>query len=67
MKAVRVHRPGGVDALRLEEIAEPQPAAGEALVRLEAIGVNFVEVYQRKGLYPVPLPFIPGAEGAGRV
>ena len=67
MKAIRVHTPGGPDALRLEEIPDRQPAAGEALVRLEAVGVNFIEVYQRMGLYPVPTPFTPGGEGAGTV
>jgi len=67
MKAIRVHEIGGPEVLRLEEIPDPQPAADEVLVRIEAIGVNFIEVYQRKGLYPMKLPFTPGREGAGRV
>jgi NADPH2:quinone reductase len=67
MKAIRVHVPGGGDVLRPEEIADPQPGPGEALVRVEAAGVNFIEVYQRKGQYPLPMPLTPGAEGAGTV
>jgi NADPH2:quinone reductase len=67
MKAIRVNQVGGPDVLRLEEIPDPTPAAGEALVKLDAIGVNFMEVYQRKGLYSRPLPFTPGGEGAGTV
>ena len=67
MKAIRVHQPGGPEVLELEEVPDPQPAAGEALVRMEAIGVNFIEVYQRKGQYRLPLPTTPGTEGAGRV
>ena len=67
MKAIRVHAAGGPEALRIEEIPDPIPGPGEALVRLEAIGVNFIEVYQRAGLYPQPHPFTPGSEGAGTV
>jgi len=67
MLAVRVHQPGGPEALAAERIPVPQPGAGEALVRLEATGVNFIEVYQRSGLYRVPLPVTLGGEGAGEV
>jgi NADPH:quinone reductase len=67
MKAIRVHQPGGPEVLKLEAVPDPRPAAGEALVRLEAIGVNYIEVYQRTGQYRLPLPFTPGTEGAGRV
>jgi NADPH2:quinone reductase len=67
MRAIRVHRTGGPDVLQLDEIADPRPGPGEALIRLEAVGLNFIEVYQRKGLYPLALPFTPGSEGAGRV
>jgi NADPH:quinone reductase len=67
MKAIRVHAPGGPDELRFEEIPEPGPGPGEALVRLEAIGVNFIEIYQRAGLYSMKTPFTPGGEGAGTV
>jgi NADPH2:quinone reductase len=67
VKAVRVHQTGGPEVLRLEEVPEPEPFAGEALVRLEAIGLNYIEVYQRTGLYSTARPFTPGAEAAGRV
>jgi NADPH:quinone reductase len=67
VKAIRVHEAGPPDVLRLEEVADPRPAKGEALVRIEAAGVNFMEIYQRTGLYPVPRPFTPGSEGAGTV
>jgi len=67
MKAIRVHELGGADVLRLEEVPDPQPGPGEVLVRTEAIGVNFIEVYQRKGLYPLARPFTPGREAAGTV
>jgi NADPH:quinone reductase len=67
MNAMRVRQPGGGDALRLDDVPDPEPGAGEALVRLEAIGVNFIEVYQRTGQYPSSLPFTPGTEAAGRV
>lgn len=60
-------RPGGPEALRLVEVADPEPREGEALVRIEAAGVNFIDVYQRSGVYPVSFPFIPGSEGAGAV
>ena len=67
MKAIRVHKFGGTDAMALEEIPRPKPPEGHALVRLKAVGVNFIDIYQRMGLYPVPLPFTPGNEGAGIV
>jgi len=67
MRAIRIHSPGGPDALRVEDVPVPEPAAGQALVRVEAAGVNFIDVYQRIGFYTIPLPFIPGQEGAGTV
>jgi NADPH2:quinone reductase len=67
MRAIRVSQPGGPEVLRLDDIPDPTPGAGEALVKLDAIGVNFIEVYQRKGLYARPLPFTLGSEGAGTV
>jgi NADPH:quinone reductase len=67
MKAIRVHAAGGPEVMRLEDVPEPEPAAGEALVRMDATGVNFIEVYQRKGQYPMQVPYTPGAEGAGTV
>lgn len=67
MQAIRVHQSGGPEALALETVDRPSPGRGEALVRLEAIGVNFVDVYHRTGLYKLPTPFTPGSEGAGVV
>jgi NADPH:quinone reductase len=67
MKAIRVHQHGGPEALSYEEVEVPQPGPGEARVRIEAIGLNFVDVYQRKGLYKNPLPLTPGNEAAGVV
>ncbi len=67
MKAVRVHQPGGPEAMQLEDIPTPTPGEGQALVRLQAIGVNFIDTYKRSGLYAVPTPFTVGEEGAGVV
>ena len=67
MKAVRVHAPGGPEVLRYEDVPEPQPKAGEAVVRVEAAGVNFIDVYHRTGLYKMALPITLGQEGAGTV
>jgi len=67
LKAIRVHATGGPEVLRLEDLPEPAPGPGEVQVRIEAIGVNFIEVYQRRGLYPVSLPATPGSEAAGTV
>jgi NADPH2:quinone reductase len=67
VKAVRVHAPGGPEALRYEDVPQPTPKAGEVVVALEAIGVNFIDVYFRKGLYKAPMPFLLGLEGAGTV
>ena len=67
MKAIRVHQYGGPEVLKLEELPVPQPEPGQALVKIEAIGVNFIDVYHRTGLYPTPLPRLMGVEGAGVV
>ena len=67
MKAIRVHETGGPDVLRFEDVPDPVPGAGELLIDVEATGVNFIEVYQREGLYPLQRPFTPGAEAAGVV
>jgi len=67
VKAIRIHETGGPEVLRYEDVPVPKLREGEALVRLKAIGVNFIDVYQRSGLYPMPLPFVPGSEGAGVV
>ncbi len=67
MKAIRVHEPGGPDVLRVEEVPDPVPGPGQVRLRVEAIGINFIEIYQRTGLYAMPLPAIPGNECAGTV
>src|SRR5205823_6774325 len=67
MKAIRVHAPGGPEALRYEDVSQPGAGAGQVLVKIEAAGVNYVDVYQRTGLYKVALPFILGQEAAGVV
>lgn len=67
MKAIRVHKTGGIEQLKLEEIPVPQPAENEILVKIHAAGVNFIDIYHRTGLYPLPLPFVPGLEAAGTV
>ncbi|MCC3247172.1 quinone oxidoreductase [Methylocystis sp. WRRC1] len=67
VKAIRVHRPGGPEALQLEEVELAPPAAGEVQIRHRAIGVNFIDIYRRTGAYPADYPFTPGHEGAGQV
>jgi len=67
MKAVRVHARGGPEALVFEDAPEPTPKSGEVLVRVEAAGVNFIDVYHRTGLYEIAMPAILGREGAGTV
>jgi len=67
MQAIRIHEYGGAEALQLEEAPTPEPGAGQVRVRLEAIGVNFIDVYHRTGAYQSELPIIPGREGAGVV
>src|SRR6058998_999060 len=67
MKAIRVHSPGGPEALRYEDVPQPSLAAAQVLVKVEAAGVNYIDVYQRTGLYKVATPFTLGQEGAGVV
>src|SRR5216110_1830720 len=67
MKAIRVQTPGGPDVLQAVEIPQPTPGSGEALVKIDAAGVNFIDVYQRTGQYKVATPFTPGLEAAGVV
>ena len=67
MKAIRIHAPGGPEALTCDDVPEPTPGAGQALVKLAAAGVNFIDVYFRTGTYKAPLPLILGLEGAGVV
>lgn len=67
MKVVRVHQYGGLEALKYEEIPVPEPGEGEARVKIEAIGVNFIDVYHRIGRYQGSLPLTLGQEAAGTV
>jgi len=67
MKAIQVKQPGGPEALELADLPIPTPKANEAVVKLAASGVNFIDVYLREGRYKAPLPFINGQEGAGVV
>src|SRR5579862_4255597 len=67
MKAIQVKQTGGVEVLQLVDLPIPQPKANEAVVKLAAGGVNFIDTYQREGRYKLPLPFVPGQEGAGVV
>ena len=67
MNGVRFHEHGGPDVLRYEELSDPEPGEGEALIKLSAVGVNFIDTYRRAGAYPVQLPCLPGSEGAGEV
>ena len=67
MKAIQVKQVGGPEAMELVELPVPQPKANEAVVKLAASGVNFIDVYFREGRYKAPLPFVLGQEGAGVV
>jgi NADPH2:quinone reductase len=67
MLAIRIHETGGVETLRVDAVAVPAPGAGEVRLRVEAAGVNFIDTYQRSGLYAVPLPHTLGLEAAGIV
>ena len=67
MRTIQVQTTGGPEVLQLADVPTPSPGPGEALIRLTAIGVNYIDTYHRTGLYAVPLPFTPGTEGAGVV
>src|SRR5437016_5434687 len=67
MKAIQVKRCGSSEALEMVDIPTPDPGPKQALVRIEASGVNFIDVYHRTGLYKLDLPFTPGSEAAGVV
>ncbi len=67
MRAIRVNAPGGAETLVPDDLPLPDPGPGQVRVRIEAAGVNFIDVYQRSGRYSGPLPFTPGMEGAGVV
>jgi len=65
--AIRIHKTGGPEGLQWEEAEGGEPGPGQAKLRQEAAGLNFIDVYHRSGFYPQPLPFTPGTEGAGVV
>ena len=67
MKAVFVEQPGGVENLKYADIPKPSPGPGQALVKIAASGVNYIDIYFRKGVYPAPPPIVLGSEGAGTV
>ncbi len=67
MKAIRVYQTGGPEVMLLEEARMPSPAPGQARIKIQAIGLNYIDVYFRTGLYKSPLPFTPGMEAAGVV
>lgn len=67
MKAIQIHQTGGPEVLRLADLPIPEPGPGQVLIRVEAIGVNFIEIYFRKGVYKAALPLVPGSEAAGTV
>ena len=67
MKAVRVHAPGGPEAMKFEDVSEPTPKAGEAIVKVDAAGLNYIDVYQRSGLYKLDMPLTLGLEAGGTV
>jgi len=67
LSAIRVHRTGGPEVMIWEKVHVPSPGPGEVRVRHTAVGLNFLDTYFRSGLYPTPLPFVPGAEAAGVV
>jgi len=67
MKAIQIRETGGPEVLQAAELPIPEPGPGQVLIRVEAIGVNFIEIYFRKGVYKTSLPFTPGSEAAGTV
>lgn len=66
-KAIRIHQPGGPEQMVWEEVEVAAPGPGQALIKHSAVGLNFIDVYHRTGLYPAPLPAVLGLEGAGVV
>ncbi len=67
MKAIQIHETGGPEVLQVAELEIPEPGPGQVLIRVEAVGVNFIEIYFRKGVYKTTPPFTPGSEAAGTV
>src|SRR5579859_4647416 len=68
IKAIRIHSPGGPEVMKWEDVPRPEPCPGEALIKQEAVGLNYIDVYFRSGLYKAPtMPLVIGQEGAGTV
>jgi len=67
MIAIQIKQTGGPEVLKLADLPIPEPGPGQVLIRVEAIGVNFIEIYFRKGVYKAALPLVPGSEAAGTV
>ena len=67
MRAVRVTKAGGPDVLEVADVDAPAPGPGEVLVEVAAAGVNYIDTYQREGIYPMETPYVPGMEGSGRI
>ena len=67
MRAIQITESGGPEVLIPTELPDPTPGPGELLVEVAVAGVNYIDTYQRQGIYPMQLPFVPGMEGAGRV
>ena len=65
--AIRIHEIGGPEVMKWESVDVPAPGPGQVRLKQHAIGVNYIDTYQRSGLYKMPLPFSPGSEGAGEV
>lgn len=67
MKAIEIYQYGGPEVLKIKDTSIGSPSKGQALIRVAAAGVNFIDIYQRRGTYPVKLPYVPGLEGSGIV
>jgi NADPH2:quinone reductase len=67
VNAIRIHQAGGPEVMKWEAVEVPAPGAGQVRLKQHAVGVNYIDVYQRSGLYKMPMPFIAGSEGAGEV
>jgi NADPH:quinone reductase len=65
--AIRIHQTGGPEVMKWESVEVPAPGAGQVRLKQHAVGVNYIDVYQRSGLYKLPLPLVAGSEGAGEV
>ena len=65
--AIRIHQNGGPEVMKWESVEVPAPGPGQVRLKQHAVGVNYIDIYQRSGLYKMPMPFVPGSEGAGEV